>query len=968
MRTRCLSLLAAALLGCLAGVVAYAVAGDVSLLLSADPIAVERGGSLTYELTIENDGAGTIQNGTLYAPLPGGLDQWGAEVRIEGGPWSAYPPNGLLALDPLGPGETRDVVIRADVELGAPASLPTTAEVLDPSGPRATGFTYVNVLPSVDAGPDLIAEYGGSVKLSAASAGDGGDPLTTIEWSDQGAGGSFDDPDVLQTIYAPPAVSGVVELTLRAVDQDGGMSSDSLRVRVNAPPTADAGPDQTFVIGDDVDLTEADATDVDGWIVAYAWSDGGAGGSFEPSADILNPVYTPPAIDPCAGGGVELTLTVTDDWGGVASDSALLSSESANRPPTVDAGEDLAVESEIAVRLGGRATDPDGDVLDLQWTQTGGPSVRLDGERTQTLEFLSPSVEEDVILTFELRATDGCGSVAHDEVAVEVLAPSAIGIDVSIRAFDPWGFPLSSLDTPPNGQPITIEVEIVNTGACRLTSLSGIGVPGGAFAFVADALDPWERARASFTYTPDPQQDGDRLEIEVSIEAISPHGETITGSDEIAFLLEQDERPLLLEKSVNRTEAAVGETVVYTYTIRNAGETSISDLILVDDRLGPIDVPEDTLAPGEALRIDVPYTIRETDFPGPLTNTALLDGFAESGMSTEAAADVSIGLLETTAGAGGGMMPIPRSILISEVAWAGSASSADAEWIELANLSGESIDLTGWSLRFDDAAGNRRSILLAGVLEPLATEGSARLAGTERLSALPHDGGWRIVDLGWSSPENGTKAQGYYLLERGGESTVEGVNADLIYDPGFTDGLALPDRGTALSLHAPDGTLIDTANATRGAWPAGDAQTRGTMERVNLLRADSADNWQTSSGIFTHGTDIVGSPLVGTAGMPNSLSLETLTAFAATAVNPIILDAPISIPLPAGSRLQLSLAGAPGSAGGGGFVPSANVSTRTTSSGRWIDLDPTGWFDGLLCVWVALRDGETLVFPVAPGP
>ena len=85
--------------------------------------------------------------------------------------------------------------------------------------------------------------------------------------------------------------------------------------------------------------------------------------------------------------------------------------------------------------------------------------------------------------------------------------------------------------------------------------------------------------------------------------------------------------------------------------------------------------------------------------------------------------------------------PRPASaldVIISEVAWGGTAADSDDQWIELYNPSVVDIDLTGWTLQSTDGT---PSISLSG----------------------------NIV------------AGDYFLLERNDDTTVSDVAADLIY-------------------------------------------------------------------------------------------------------------------------------------------------------------------------------------------
>ncbi|MCD8507897.1 MAG: lamin tail domain-containing protein [Candidatus Pacebacteria bacterium] len=123
------------------------------------------------------------------------------------------------------------------------------------------------------------------------------------------------------------------------------------------------------------------------------------------------------------------------------------------------------------------------------------------------------------------------------------------------------------------------------------------------------------------------------------------------------------------------------------------------------------------------------------------------------------------------------------SVIISEIAWMGTSLSANHEWIELHNISGQDIDLTGWSLV---SVGAAPTILLQGILP----------------------------------------ARGFFLLERTSDATVPGIPADIIYTG------ALSNTGAYLQLRDSDQNIIDAVNNSDG-WQGGDNTTKDTMQKVN---------------------------------------------------------------------------------------------------------------------------------------
>jgi Ca2+-binding RTX toxin-like protein len=163
------------------------------------------------------------------------------------------------------------------------------------------------------------------------------------------------------------------------------------------------------------------------------------------------------------------------------------------------------------------------------------------------------------------------------------------------------------------------------------------------------------------------------------------------------------------------------------------------------------------------------------------------------------------------------------SMVINEIAWMGTQANADHEWIELYNPTGSAIDLTGWIL----TDGNDINIALSGTIA----------------------------------------AGGYFLLERGDNTTVSNITADQIYTG------ALVNTGETLTLRANDGRVIDIVNEDGGAWAAGansGATGRFTMERINPTIAGIDSNWRTNDGLTRNGTDATENPIYGTPKSANS--------------------------------------------------------------------------------------------------
>lgn len=183
------------------------------------------------------------------------------------------------------------------------------------------------------------------------------------------------------------------------------------------------------------------------------------------------------------------------------------------------------------------------------------------------------------------------------------------------------------------------------------------------------------------------------------------------------------------------------------------------------------------------------------------------------------------------------------TVVINEVAWAGSADNSNDEWIELYNNSGAAIDLSGWSIE-DDYAASTYSI----------TSGF-----------IP--------------------ARGYFLIEDREEAV------DLAADAVIP--LSLANTGDTLILKDSSGAIIDSVNSAGLAWYGGNSVTNASMERIDpTVSADLASNWATalsgngSAGAL--GTTILGSPRSVNSNFTGGLSVTLNSGSASVNTGDII--------------------------------------------------------------------------------
>jgi len=807
--------------------------------------------------------------------------------------------------------------------------------------------------------------------------------IASYSWDDDGATGHFDDEGAVQPTYTAPGASEPVKITLTVTDQQGGQASDAFWLRVNAFPMVDVGSDQSVNEGGSIVLSEASASDPDGWIASYFWSDHGSGGSFD-DPGTLHPTYTAPMIDNCSGEDIALSLTVTDDWGAQTSDALTLHVQNANALPDVDAGPDQTVHGGDSVALIGSASDSDGAIVATLWEQTAGPNASLSGESTDHAILIAPEVSSQTELRFRLTVLDNCGGSASDEASVQ-LSSARSSIEVVLGAQDSRGFPISPLDILSVGETITYVYTIINTGETSLTDLSLVDDRLGEIPLSRSTIAPWERVTGSFSVTITEADLPGPFVNTVVVTTIDPSGKTVTDSDTFVLFNLSSDAALTLLKTSDTTEAAVGDTITYTYTIANSGDVILTDLVLIDDHIGEIPLPTSVLTPGESLTVMAIYTVTEADLPGPLTNAASVTGRGPMGGTTATETAVSVAL-SGIAGAGRApSMDLDGKVIINEIAWTGTLADPADEWIELRNLGSIPVDLSGWTLCWypkgkavpDESLWQR--IELIGTISSSPIDLSLpRKAGAEIVFRKQHedDLSWRVFDMSWwVAGKEGEEGRGYYTLERQHDETVNNVVADLLYDVQTPPLLDLPDEGAMILLFDPEGNLVDTANGEHpevGGWPAGDEHTGATMERSDPLLGDIDSNWHTNPGVIVYGLDADGHRMAATAGKPNSPDLVDLTLLAAAQTVPHQAKEQADLALRQTNRedppwVRVAALG-PVAAGGDAVSSSLAFSRYYTDEGCHLVIETATLPVGTYFVWITGEEGETILVPITVGP
>ncbi|HMJ71557.1 MAG TPA: PKD domain-containing protein [Cyclobacteriaceae bacterium] len=350
---------------------------------------------------------------------------------------SGFDPDGSIAsyawIQKSGPATTIDNINSPTLLVDGlvPGVFTFQLTVTDDKGATGSDIATVTVVP-VGANQTPVADAGFDKVVNLPTTtldlqGSGVDPdgtVATYGWAKKSGPASVTlAGQTTSKVSLSALVAGTYQFTLTVTDDKGESNSDDVRVTVlsagvNKNPLVNAGND-TFVR---LPATSAAftgvASDPDGTIASYLWTKQSG------PAAVLGPVNGPLL----SASGLDLgiytfRLEVTDNQGSSATDEVTLTvlPAGSNNPPVVLAGASKVLSlPTTATNLSGSASDVDGSIASMEWTQEAGPGgAVLSNTSTATLSLSGMPAGEYL---FRLTATDNENASAFSETSVVVQA------------------------------------------------------------------------------------------------------------------------------------------------------------------------------------------------------------------------------------------------------------------------------------------------------------------------------------------------------------------------------------------------------------------------------------------------------------------------------------------------------------------------------------------------------------------
>lgn len=565
-------------------------------LTKTGPQAVVPGGTVSYTLTVKNNGPGNSSgytvSDTIPAPLTNaasttpGCTVSGNTVTCVGGR--------LLA------GDTASYAITASVPAGTTAAIGNTATVTpneqDPTPGNNTSTHTVN-----PAGLSIVKHAGTPVDVNGDGLTDAGD---TIQYTFT----------VTNTGLAP--VTGVVV-------------NDDKAGAVSCPQTSLAPGDVVTCSADSpYTITAADVT-----------------------AGAVNNTATATAVTP---DGVSFTSTPsTTSTPTTAPAPALTVVKSADPSGAGTFQPGQVITYHFVVTNTGNVPMTGVTVNEGAFTGTGSMS-----QVTCPTTTLAVGAQTDCTATYTLTDADvNSGSVTNTATAegtpvggttpipsppstVTVPTPAQPGITITKSA--------NPAQINKAGETVTYSFLVTNTGNVTLT---GVDIADTDFSGTGtlSAIDcpsttllagQFETCTATYTVT-QADVDAGTLTNTATVTGTPPDGTPITPVPSNPNVVDIPRTPnLTLTKSADVQAAAVGQVVTYTFVVTNTGNVTIKDPQITETgftghgTLSPLTCPPGpvTLAPGDDITCTATYTVTQADVDaGSITNTASVTGTPPAG-------------------------------------------------------------------------------------------------------------------------------------------------------------------------------------------------------------------------------------------------------------------------------------------------------------------------------------------------
>ncbi|MFO1428573.1 MAG: PKD domain-containing protein [Candidatus Competibacteraceae bacterium] len=287
-----------------------------------------------------------------------------------------------------------------------------------------------NTPPVANAGPDQTVHTGDRVQLDGSGSTDADGDALTYAWSftarPNGSTATLSNPAAVQPNFT---VDQPGDYVIQLIVNDGKVDSttpDTVTISTrNSPPVANAGPDQTAYVGNQVTLDGSGSHDVDHDPLTYTWSfvSRPAGSN----ATLANPTTVNPSFVMDVRGDYVVQLIVNDGQIDSAPDKVTIST--GNSPPVANAGSARSANPGETITLDGSGSyDVDHDPLTYAWSILSAPPGSTASLSDPTA--IQPTLGPLAVGLYVVQLIVNDGKVNSDPVTANITVGNVLGLSL----------------------------------------------------------------------------------------------------------------------------------------------------------------------------------------------------------------------------------------------------------------------------------------------------------------------------------------------------------------------------------------------------------------------------------------------------------------------------------------------------------------------------------------------------------
>jgi hypothetical protein len=332
--------------------------------------------------------------------------------------------------------------------------------------------------PVADAGPDQSVLPDEIVYLDGSASFDADlDPITAYQWNflsrPDGSTATLSNADTVAPFFVADGRGDFVVQLIVTANEVASAPDTVVITTENVRPVADAGPNQSVMLGETVNLDGSASSDANDDALSFSWS---ITSRPTESTAVLSNEFTPfPSFETDAEGLFVIQLIVSDGLLDSVPDTTLVTvNVEPNEPPVaVDDTATTPMDTSVLIDVLANDSDPDGDPLTIvAVTQPANGTAEIEGDQVR----FTPETGFAGETSFGYTIEDGRDGSASATVTVTVTAVNQApvadaGADQSVLrgetvqldgsgSSDPEGVDLSfawSFESRPDGSSATLE-------------------------------------------------------------------------------------------------------------------------------------------------------------------------------------------------------------------------------------------------------------------------------------------------------------------------------------------------------------------------------------------------------------------------------------------------------------------------------------------------------------------------------